>query len=233
MAPHCVGTIRPTRRSTPISNPKRGNALPASGMPPDDGRTAPAHIVRLACNQIGEEPEIKLKTTATASGVRAACSANISWMHFRGSPVFRGSSAAVAKGPPPGARSRRRERPPGRERRSPRERWCAARRAGVRPRPGRAPAPPGRARPGAAGRPPGCTPSTPGTSGQRTRAAPGRGRAARSPPARGGRWAPPGSGPAGGPRAARAWPGRARQGPAASSPPVGDRIEGAAHPRQG
>jgi hypothetical protein len=37
MAPHCVGTIRATRRSTPMSNPKRGNALPASGMPPNDG----------------------------------------------------------------------------------------------------------------------------------------------------------------------------------------------------
>ena len=134
------------------------------------------------------------------------------------------------KGPPPGARSRE-GRPPGPGRRSLRERWCGARRAGVRPRRGRAPASPRRARPVAAGRPPGCTPSPPGTSGRRTRAAPGHGRAARPPSARGGRWAPPGSGPAGGARAARAWPGRAREGTAASSYPCRGRSR--RPPRQG
>jgi hypothetical protein len=59
MAPHCVRTIRPTRRTTPDVQPETGKRSTGFG----ECRTTTAEprqrtITRLACNQIDEEPKI-------------------------------------------------------------------------------------------------------------------------------------------------------------------------------
>jgi hypothetical protein len=57
MAPHCVRTIRATRRSTPDVQPETGKRSTGFGIAAERGAEPRRRtIIRLACNQIDEDP---------------------------------------------------------------------------------------------------------------------------------------------------------------------------------
>jgi hypothetical protein len=57
MAPHCVSTRLPTRRSTPNVQPETRKCLAGFGMPQDEAEQRRRTTTRRACSQIHEEPK--------------------------------------------------------------------------------------------------------------------------------------------------------------------------------
>jgi hypothetical protein len=71
MAPHCVRTIRPTRRSTPISNPKRGNSSAGFWNAAERRAEQPLQINSTTSRNPFVTPEIELEEFLPNAGARA------------------------------------------------------------------------------------------------------------------------------------------------------------------